>query len=77
MPGFHNRCTGMPGLNSYSMPGVNPCLAGGLVYYKATRETRVSQSVHSTVGLADSGAFQIALQSRADTVTLPDVGPTS
>eukprot|EP01044_Picomonas_judraskeda_P002301 COSAG03_NODE_160_length_11366_cov_10.057518_10_plen_143_part_00 len=20
-PGFHNRCTGMPGLNSYSMPG--------------------------------------------------------
>ena len=21
MPGFRNRCTGMPGLNSHSMPG--------------------------------------------------------
>jgi hypothetical protein len=22
MPGFHNRCNGMPGLNSYSMPRI-------------------------------------------------------
>ncbi len=28
MPGFHNRYTGMPGLNSYSMPGSATCDTG-------------------------------------------------
>ena len=28
MPGFHNRYTGMPGLNSYSMPGLANCDTG-------------------------------------------------
>ena len=28
MPGFHTRYTGMPGLNSYSMPGSATCDTG-------------------------------------------------
>ena len=28
MPGFHNRCTGMLGLNPYSMPGSATCDTG-------------------------------------------------
>ena len=42
MPGFHNRYTGMPGLDSYSMPGSATCDTGHKALCPVSCGSRVS-----------------------------------
>ena len=50
MPGFHNRYTGMPGLNSYSMPGLANCDTGPKALCPVSRGLLTSGTVTQMSG---------------------------
>ena len=50
MPGFHTRYTGMPGVNSYSMPGLANCDTGhkGALMPGVSSAERIGRSASET-----------------------------
>ena len=54
MPGFHNRYTGMPGLNSYSMPGSATCDTGHKAPYARCQNTYLTGSFLPVVKMVEA-----------------------